>query len=255
MTTHETLRSWKSVLVEAFDALVFPWSCTICDAPGDSGPFCTTCRLDLLDQSARYTQIACPRCGLWVGPYANLERGCSACRGRSIGFDSVVAFGNYGGELRDLCLHLKIEKNAWLAWWLAKLLAEGRTETLTALPADACVAPIPLHWQRYWRRGYNQADALARGLAKHLHKPYCNALRRVVATDKLTKKAATERRDIMHNVFRVRPRARIKGRTVILVDDVMTTGATCGDAARTLRRAGAEKIIVAVIARTERVKF
>lgn len=247
--------SWKGYLVEAFDALLFPWSCAICDAPGDSGPFCVTCRRDLLAQSARFAEVACPRCGLRVGPYANLDRGCGACRGRSIGFDAVVAFGNYEGPLRELCLMLKHEREAWLARWLTELLAEARVDVLGALPADACVAPIPLHWQRYWKRGYNQADALARELAKHLNRPYCNPLRRVVATEKLAARSATDRREIMHKVFRVKPWARISGRTVILVDDVLTTGATCADAARTLRKAGAKQIVVAVLARTERAKF
>ncbi len=248
-------RSWRRSLVEALDSLLFPWSCAICNEPVDSGPFCGKCRAELLEKSTRYARMACPRCGLRVGPHANLERGCGACRGRVIGFDGVVAFGSYEGPLRDLCLMLKHERNAWLARWLTELLAEARAESLAALPADACVAPIPLHWSRYWKRGYNQADALARELAKHLNRPYCNALRRVTATDKLTARTATDRREIMDNVFRIRPRARISGRTVLLVDDVLTTGATCGDAARTLRKAGAKQIVVVVLARTERARF
>lgn len=227
----------------------------VCEGPGDRGPFCARCREGLLEESARYARRACPRCGLLVGPYANLELGCGACRGRSTGFDAVVALGGYEGSLRDLCLRLKHERGGWRARWLAELLAEARAEALAATAADACVAPIPLHWRRRWQRGYNQADALARELAKRLGRPYCNALERVTDTEKLAKRSATDRRAIMRDVFRVRRRARIAGRTVILVDDVMTTGATCGDAARTLRKAGTKQIVVAVLARTERARF
>jgi predicted amidophosphoribosyltransferase len=77
-------------------------------------------------------------------------------------------------------------------------------------------------------------------------------LRRVAATERLAELGQTERARVMRRAFRVRPSRRLAGRTVVLVDDVLTTGATCGAAARALRRAGAERVVVAVIARTAR---
>jgi predicted amidophosphoribosyltransferase len=77
-------------------------------------------------------------------------------------------------------------------------------------------------------------------------------LRRVVATDRLAQKGPSERAQGMRGVFRVRPSRQLAGRTVLLVDDVLTTGATCGAAARALKKAGAARVVVVVIARAER---
>jgi len=181
-----------------------------------------------------------------------LSDGCAACRGRSLGFDTSIALGIYEGALRDLCLRLKHERYAWLAPWLSELLIEARYEAVARLPADAWVVPVPLHWWRRWQRGYNQADELANGLARRLKLPVHRILRRVAATPKLAHVGRTARSELMHRVFRARARPGLAGRTVLLVDDVLTTGATCGEAARALKRAGAAQVIVVVIARTER---
>jgi ComF family protein len=167
----------------------------------------------------------------------------------------MVALGVYEGTLRDLCLQLKRERNAWLAPWLSGLLVEARSEALARVPADSWVIPVPLHWRRRLERGYNQADELASGLARRLKLPIRRLLRRRVATPKLAKLGQTARSDLMHGVFRARAHPGLAGRTVVLVDDVLTTGATCGEAARALKRAGAVKVIVLVVARTERTSL
>ena len=93
--------------------------------------------------------------------------------------------GPYGGELRELCLRLKHERNAWLASWLSELFVEARRDVFGTLPPDTLVVPVPLHWWRQWERGYNQAEALAEGLAKQLKLPVRRLLKRVVGTRKL----------------------------------------------------------------------
>jgi ComF family protein len=242
--------AWLDAMGRAVDALVFPWSCAVCGLEGQGGAFCPSCRKDLLDGAAKAAASDCPRCALPAGPYADLRRGCAACRGRTIGFDAAVALGPYEGTLRELCLRLKHERNAWLAPGLCELWAEARAEAIGELPSDAWIVPVPLHWWRHWRRGYNQAEALAHGLARRLKRPVRRSLRRVAATDKLAVLSRTERTKTMRGAFRARRNASLKGRTIILVDDVLTTGATCGAAARALKRAGAKRVIVAVIART-----
>jgi ComF family protein len=246
------IAGWLSSLGQAVDALVFPWSCSICGTEGSSGPFCPSCRQELLERSALTAAKACPRCALPVGPFADLQRGCSKCRGRSLGFDAALALGPYDGAIRDLCLQLKHERNAWLAPWLGDLLVEGRGEAISRLPADAWVVPVPLHWWRHWRRGYNQAEVLARGLARRLGLPIHRPLRRVRATPKLAPKTPTERAELMHKAFKARSSPQLKGRTMLLVDDILTTGATCGEAARELKRAGAARVVAMVIARAEK---
>jgi ComF family protein len=243
---------WLIALREALDALVFPWSCAICGKEGSDSPFCRSCRQGLLEQSAGTTALACPRCALRAGPFADLRGGCAECRGRSLGFDAALALGPYNGDIQDLCLRLKHESNAWLAPWLVDIFVEARRDAISHLPRDAWIVPVPLHWRRRWWRGYNQAEALARGLARRLNLSVHQPLWRLVATKPLAHKGRTARAEIMHGAFRVRANRRLVGRTVLLIDDVLTTGATCGDAARALKKAGAARIVVIVIARTER---
>ena len=83
-----------------------------------------------------------------IGPYADLRRGCAECRGRSLGFDAALALAPYAESLRDLCLRLKHERNAWLAPWLGNLLAEARQSEFARLPRDTWIVPVPLHWRR-----------------------------------------------------------------------------------------------------------
>jgi ComF family protein len=239
-------------LTRAFDALLFPWSCPVCGAEGLGSPFCPSCRQGILEQSARAAMSSCPRCALPVGPFADLRGGCAACRDRSLGFDSAIALGPYDGALRDLCLRLKHEQNAWLAPRLSDLVVEARHDAISQLPSDVWIVPVPLHWSRRWRRGYNQAEALASGLARRLRRPVRHRLRRVTATERLANKGQTERADIMRGAFRARAGGKLTGRTVLLVDYVLTTGATCSAAARALKKAGAARVIVVVIARAER---
>jgi len=248
----ETIVGWLSALCEGFDALVFPWSCPVCGVEGSGSPFCPRCRQALLEQSAQSALSSCPRCALSVGPFADLRGGCAVCRDGSLGFDAALALGPYDGPLRELCLRLKHEQNAWLAPWLSDLFVEARRDAIGHLPSDVWVVPVPLHWSRRWQRGYNQAEALASGLARRLGLPVHQPLRRVIATQRLAHKGRTERADVMRGVFRARSYHHLAGRTVILVDDVLTTGATCSAAAKALKKAGAVRVVVVVIARAER---
>jgi ComF family protein len=230
----------------AVGALVFPWECQVCGGEAGDSPFCAGCRAELLQASGS----ACVRCAMPMGPWANREGGCSECRGRALGFDRAVALGPYQGPVRSLCLALKHEPGAWLAPWLADVLAEARGE-LSGEPKDAWVVPVPLHWRRHWERGYNQADALARGLADHLSLRLRRPLRRVVATPPLATASRTERARLMRDAFRARATPALKGRTVLLVDDILTTGATSGAAARALKKAGAARVVAVVVGRAE----
>jgi ComF family protein len=228
------------------EALVFPWQCPICDGEAQGSPFCDGCRRELLEASGP----SCARCAMPLGPWADRRGGCSECRGRSLGFDAAIALGPYQGPIRDLCLRLKREANAWLAPWLAELLVEARPE-VGREAGDPRVVPVPLHWRRQWERGYNQADELARGLSRRLGLRKVHALRRVVATPALARAGRTERARVMRQAFAPRRSSSVAGRTVLLVDDILTTGATCGAAARALKRAGAKRVVAVVIARAE----
>jgi len=253
-------RDWPRRLSEAWRAagetvgdLVFPWRCAVCEeaGPGLLGPFCPPCRAELLAKAAEVRRSSCPRCAMPLGPFANVEKGCSECRGRPLGFDAAIATGFHEGSWRALCLRLKNERAAWLAPWMSGLTVEARASDLALLPADAWVVPVPLHWLRRLKRGYNQSDALAQGLARRLGLPVKRPIRRVKNTKHLVGLPLSQRAEVVRGAFEVDPRAApdLKGRTVLLVDDVLTTGATTGAAARALKRAGAARVVVAVLSR------
>lgn len=241
------LRAYFGTLADFF----FPWQCVLCgdEGPQLSGPLCPLCRAELLN-SASVAQPFCPRCALPVGPFSSVREGCVNCRGHSLGFDQTFALGLYEGPIRHLCLLLKQERNAWLAPWLISLLIEARHVQLSALPSATWVVPVPLHWRRHLVRGYNQARALGSELSRKLHLKMPQPLRRVRSTGHLKGMSSKERIKAMRGAFKVRSDRVIKGRDILLVDDVLTTGATCGAAARALKQAGARHVTVAVVGRT-----
>jgi ComF family protein len=183
-----------------------------------------------------------------VGPYVRLEGGCNACRDQSFHFECAVRLGSYEGLLRQVVLRLKHASGEGLAEVLGELWAFHMEKRLRDLMADVIV-PVPLHWWRRLTRGYNQSEVLARGLAKHLRIP-CQPrwLRRIRNTPQQVGQTATARRENVKNAFFAPARVELRGRTILLVDDVATTASTANDAARALRGAGAARIVVAVLA-------
>jgi ComF family protein len=233
---------------ESLADLIAPLSCPICEADTRGSPLCPDCRIEILDAS---TSPTCPRCALLIGPWSYLDRGCSECRGKPLGFDAALALAPYQGPLRDLCLRLKHARDAWLARWLAELLIDARRDPLSSeLSRDpsALIVPVPLHWRRRFARGYNQAEALADALARRLGLRSSRPLRRVKWTDRLAGIGRTERAEQLRGAFHSRP---LTGRTILLVDDILTTGATCSSAARALKKAGAARVVAVVVARAE----
>jgi ComF family protein len=232
--------------VEGALALVYPGSCASCAAalPPGRERFCAACRASLTSD----TRPACPRCASTVGPFALLDNGCIHCRDSRFHFECAIRLGPYEGLLRELVLRLKHENGELLAELLSDLWAEHAEARLRAFGADA-VVPVPLHWRRRWQRGYNQSEALARGLASRLCLP-CRPgwLRRIRSTPDQTRQTAAARRDNVRNVFQAGRKLKGPKNCVLLVDDVLTTGSTASEAVRALRAAGVDRVIVAVLA-------
>jgi ComF family protein len=162
--------------------------------------------------------------------------------------DARAAAGRYEGALRDIIHAFKYEGRRSLAQPLAALLRDRHP---TAQDGASCVVPVPLFAWRRLRRGFNQATELARGLDL----PVVHALWRIRATASQTGLSAAERRRNVRGAFRISPlltrrtRARlIAGRVVVLVDDVMTTGATSNACADVLMQAGACDVRVITLA-------
>ena len=231
MTAASLLRGCWTLLGRASDGLLHPTDCFVCALPIEPGgpPFCPACRDELSDAAGS----PCLRCAMPMGPFADRRKGCSECRGKALGFDAAVALGPYLGPIRRSCLALKREPNAWMARWFADVLVESRGDAirraLEGKPGlDPWVVPVPLHWRKRLSRGYNQAEALARGVASGLKMPVRLPLCRVVHTKELALAGHHERARRMKGVFRVKHRTKLEGRSIVLVDDILTSGATAG---------------------------
>ena len=244
-------RRWWKAGAEALAALALPRDCPCCDGDGErevGAPFCGACWARLRAEAGS----ACPRCAAMVGPWGVRQEGCGECWNRTLGFDAAVALGPYEGMVRELCLLLKHRPGGWVAPGLAEALVEIRPqlrEEAERAPG-AWVVPIPLHWQRRLRRGYNQTEPLADGLAARLRLRRADSLKRVKPSPILAGRGRVERAKLTRGAFLAKERSsELKGKTVLLVDDVLTTGATCGAAARALKKAGAERVVAVVIGR------
>jgi ComF family protein len=243
----DRLTAFRREAVSGLVQLLYPGCCHLCGvllAPG-ADSFCPACRTGLLTDPLP----SCPHCAATVGPFAATSGGCPGCRGQAFAFDAAVRLGPYDGVLRDAVLRLKRHTGEGLAELLGGLWVERDGPRLSSPGVDS-VIPVPLFWWKRWRRGYNQSASLARGIARRLQIPCFPAwLRRLRNTPVQTAQSPAGRRDNVRGAFGADPRARFKGRSVLLVDDVMTTGATAHEAARALRAAGAARVAVAALAR------
>ena len=230
--------------------LIYPGCCLLCGQPlsEEQTHFCSLCHHELFTDS----ESTCPRCAGAIGPFTVIDGRCHACRKESFAFDQVLRLGRYDGLLREVVLRLKKQSGEGLAELLGECWAREAASRFVSLHFDALV-PVPLHWRRRWQRGYNQSAALCRGLGMCLRVPnHPSWLRRVRHTpQQTTRPTPAERKANVRDAFRSRPGAPLAGRSILLVDDVMTTGATVAEATRALLAAGAARVSVAVLARAQ----
>ena len=215
-------------------------TCVVCGAAGaDGGDLCRGCDADLPRNAP-----ACPRCAL---PLAAPAPACAHCLRRPPPQAATIAALRYEGVARHLLPRYKF--GADLA--IGRVLADRLLATVAAAPRPDLVLPVPLHADRLRERGFDQAWELARAVASRLDlaaRP--DVLRRARATPAQTGLGAVARRRNLRDAFVVGE--DVAGRHLALVDDVMTTGATVEAAARALRRAGAARVDVWVVARAPR---
>jgi ComF family protein len=229
--------------------ILYPASCFACGAAvvEYSDRFCSTCRKQLANLNGH----VCPRCASTVGPYVDLEDGCMTCKKESFPFERVLRFGPYEDPLREIVLRIKHLPGEDFAEAIGKLWADVSVNDFKGLGVQAIV-PIPLHWFKRWKRGYNQSEALARGLSAGLGIPcLTRCLRRVRHTDQQTQRGTVNRRANVQGAFKARLGPKLAKKSLLLVDDVMTSGSTAREAAKALKSAGSGKVFVAVLARAD----
>ncbi len=250
-------RSVRGLLAEVSDALVsvfFPAGCRICEALLASAsrvPICAEC----LASFVRVPGILCEICGR---PLPGLARNegepllCPACQDRTYAFEKARSFALYEGPVVRAILLLKFEQIEPLGAWFAERLAELVTAEGETLAADV-VVPVPLHRDRQRERGYNQAALLAKPLAKKLRLPHkAVLLTRTRARPDKKVLSLEERWESVRGAFATRPGSQVDNLRVLLVDDVLTTGATLDACARVLRDAGAKSVVALTVARAVR---
>ena len=229
---------------------LLPRRCSSCGAllrEAEPEAFCEPCQAALTDGA----YARCVRCGASLGPAdAHTHSGrCSACRTAPLAFARSWAAGDYRGTLRDLVMALKFRGRTDLGSALAGLLRDRLNEQ-TPVPRWDHIVSVPTHPWRVLRRGYNPVEILCRRLSGMLSVPYVRALRMTRRIPSQRGLSHTARFLNVRGAFAVRARVSVQGRRVVLVDDVMTTGATASECARTLKRAGAAAVEVVVVAKT-----
>lgn len=228
--------SWK-VLRD----LIYPPQCALCRSPCESSDvLCAECAGEVEWTEAA---AACRACGARIPVGAGpVPSSCGECLGKPIRFDGAVALGAYEGKLRELVIAFKQPAYRVLTGLFVPRLAAR----LGGRRFDA-VVPVPMHRIDFILRGYNAAAELAAGLARQLEVPERpRALRKLRRTRPQKNLVLRERLVNLRGAFE--PAARIAGR-VLLVDDVLTSGATLTECADALRRAGAMSVEAAVVAR------
>jgi ComF family protein len=232
-------------IVRGLGQIVYPPACLACGAGTGDQPIslCDPCRERLIDEPHE----TCRRCASTVGPNLLPSDDCPRCRDKPLAFDRVFRLGPYEGLRREVILKIKRVEHEALAAAAGAAWVESRIHCLRDLGIVA-VVPAPLHWRRQWARGYNQAQVLAAAWSAGLRVPLRRRwLRRIRPTLRQTALAPTARFENVHNAFAARRDPRMIGATVLVVDDVVTTGATASEAARALKRAGVANVIVAAL--------
>ena len=227
--------------------LLWPRRCASCGLSVSQGLFCVPCARSLISGIG----LACPRCGgvYLTPPVGGGDHLCGACLKTPPPWTRAVGAWAYGGAMRDAIVRWKSSPDHTLGPALVTLMVQAHEAAgWEALPTTTCVVPVPSPLSQLASRGFNPAGLLARGMARRYRWPLICGLRlgRTKGSSRGLGKKHRQRRLV--GVFEGQ-RAQLAGMTVLLIDDVMTTGATARAAARACRRAGAKSVHVAVLAR------
>lgn len=245
---HRTRRLGRQII-----DLVFPPACLLCQAelqdshrnrPGGDY-FCHGCREDLVDHASS----RCPNCARQTPSWVTRVDQCPSCRRNRLGLEGAICLGDYELARRAAVLQLKRAQNEPFGVGLGQLIAH-RVALAAWFEQVDLVIPMPTHRWRRFQRWYNPAELLARPVAASGNCPYDD---RLLSFCRPTAKQGTlspaQRRSNLSGAFRIRDAKKLFGRQVLLVDDVMTSGATAAAAATACRRAGAASVHIAVVAR------
>ena len=235
-----------SELFQAAVSLLYPATCTICGKNVRAGEYlCEECE-------AKIVRILPPFCKTCSGPFEGSITSaftCANCAHRTIHFDAAVAAYRGRSIVREIIHEFKYARQIHLrhlvAHWLRAALDDERLRDISF----DLIVPEPLHPARQRERGFNQASLLAELLGAETSMPSRPVLQRIRYTTTQTALDRSQRMENLHNAFRLRKNADVRGLRVLLIDDVLTTGSTLSECARVLKRAGAISVHAATAAR------
>ena len=258
---------WRAVVrvlrspIDSLSCALLPSSCALCGSPLpqlSSVPICDVCWSEFPVQSGP----VCVRCGDAITAPATLTVStlCRTCRLAPPPFVRAVSYGVYEGRMREAIHALKYDRLHSAARDLGCLLANAIAQLAAEAPAEMLVIPVPLHRSKYAQRGFNQSRSLAAAALEFLHVSHPqwqltlapSTLKRLRATESQAGLAPRERRINVRGAFSVSDPSKVTARNILLVDDILTTGATARAAAQTLLKAGAASVWVATLARAQR---
>lgn len=237
---------------EGLFATLFPAECRLCNDPllaMSRLPVCDAC----LAKIQSFNSAVCAHCGeiLTIGN----AQVCTACVQASPPFVAALAIGPYDGALRGVIHLLKYNSVRPAAQMLGRELAKVLAENSSKIGDNPLILPVPLHRAKDRDRGFNQAEEIANAVKKATGFAIDrHVLVRKRPTVSQTGMTAHQRRENVRGAFVLRKRGLnvVKGRNIVLIDDVMTTGATAAECTRVLLRAGAKQVLVATAARVTR---
>lgn len=237
-------RTWRAT-IEGVNQLLWPPVCATCSesVAGADLDLCQGCWDELLTCVAGES---CPRCGRDASRYGLVAGACPACQSEDLHFDGIARAGFYGDALQQMILAFKHDRSELDV--LLGRLADSAFQGSSFRDRIDLLVPVPLHWTRRLSRGYNQAHLIAKRLTQPAPR-ICTDLVRVRRT-KPQPAAATPaaRARNVKEAFAVRPDHRFAGKTICLVDDIKTTGATLNECAKTLKAAGSADVFALMLA-------
>jgi len=237
--------------LDALSSVIFPAPCRVCDQPLTNAsrvPICLAC----LDSFERIQKPMCEVCGHpLVSPVAaqTAHPLCRLCRNNTYGFDRARSFAVYSDALFEAIILMKYEEVTRLGLWFAHRLAELDDFSLPPWRPDLIV-PVPLHPERRRERGYNQAELIAGPLARRLKIPLKpHLLIRTKSRPPQLLLSRSQRWETVRGAYATPKGCGVDKLRILLVDDVLTTGATLDACARALKKAGAAQVLALTVGR------
>ncbi len=242
-------KAMRDIFLGLLDIL-YPRHCFACDNSLHeevNTHICVSCMEKIKETRAR----RCVVCGFELGPgITTSNNGCHECKNTNLKFEKSFFVSDNKAPIKNLIHQFKYKKHICLAKPLGHLLIKLLSQEIIC-EIDVIV-PVPLHWRKKQERGFNQSKLMAKKICKELSLPISiNNLHRVKNTLSQTQLSRRQRQENVYDAFKVKNPEKFNNKNVLLVDDVLTTGTTASECARSLKDSGVNKVFLVALARSK----